>query len=598
MNFNSQIFQKQNNKTQLECIYLMNVALYLPLQDIPTFVQINSKTKDACDGLKINPIDTVDNFSNYNLKKQLSIVNKSFPRLQTLYLHASTFEYLLDNFNVFREYLPNVELFRSEKPVKFSKNYLHQFENDNYFIKMKNNFKRIHLFDSSVELSHQYSLDYVSISDGGNYYGISFEEKMNRFIQEIELCEYFHSKYISIPESFYFYNLNFWKTISQKLSDYCDYLIVNIELYNINQDNISNLMDIFPNNTIFHVDIGKGNKYFIPIEYKNEFFNKLTFFLQQHHSRPLMNEYFNELFYPHTFCINYQIDAKYELMNFTSEHMKIILGCDIRKISLPPNTKIIDCRNCKYCKIDNWEELTKVKRIENSNFNINTPMKYWLREYTEDKKSVKTKMTFRNYFLTFVFVFLHLFMNISYIISMITNGFFSFKEHSNALFPYYSIYIMITIFIELKEMISLQQNKKISDVFGDILNIILFSFQQLSFILPILIAKYLEKSYGTQYIVLGYANYSLYIFSTEMFHLKNRITSKYSRINEIFGLNEYKVALSIFELTFAFSFIDLIANFPAYTQLERIIRCVSFFMIPFGSLCILGFLLACSWNHK
>ena len=47
-------------QTQLECIYLMNVALYLPLKDIPTFVKVNSKTKDACDGLKINPIDTVD----------------------------------------------------------------------------------------------------------------------------------------------------------------------------------------------------------------------------------------------------------------------------------------------------------------------------------------------------------------------------------------------------------------------------------------------------------------------------------------------------------------------------------------------------------
>ena len=50
----------KNNKTQLECIYLMNVALYLPLKDIPTFVKINSKTKDACDGLKVNPIDTIN----------------------------------------------------------------------------------------------------------------------------------------------------------------------------------------------------------------------------------------------------------------------------------------------------------------------------------------------------------------------------------------------------------------------------------------------------------------------------------------------------------------------------------------------------------
>ena len=60
----------------------------------------------------------------------------------------------------------------------------------------------------------------------------------------------------------------------------------------------------FPSNVIFEVNIGYGNKYLIPNEMKDEFFEKVEKLSKEEHSIQMINKYFNQLFYPHTFYMN------------------------------------------------------------------------------------------------------------------------------------------------------------------------------------------------------------------------------------------------------------------------------------------------------
>ena len=97
--------------TQLETIYLMNVALYLPLKDIPTFIQINSKTKDAIDGLRINPIDSGETFKR---DKEMKIISTCFPRLETIQLTPQTLYRIFDCPEEYIEYFTdNIQFIRT-----------------------------------------------------------------------------------------------------------------------------------------------------------------------------------------------------------------------------------------------------------------------------------------------------------------------------------------------------------------------------------------------------------------------------------------------------------------------------------------------------
>ena len=64
-------------RKRLEPIYLMNVMLYIGISDIPQFIQVNKKAKEACEGIHINPWDDKLTFS-----KNIDIITKTFPIIE------------------------------------------------------------------------------------------------------------------------------------------------------------------------------------------------------------------------------------------------------------------------------------------------------------------------------------------------------------------------------------------------------------------------------------------------------------------------------------------------------------------------------------
>ena len=98
--------------TQLENVYLMNVASYLPLIDIPKFIQINHKAKESIESLRINPIDTG---KRKEMKRNFHIINTYFPNLQTLYLRRRSYIEICSNPDKYRHLFPKVKLFRTNR---------------------------------------------------------------------------------------------------------------------------------------------------------------------------------------------------------------------------------------------------------------------------------------------------------------------------------------------------------------------------------------------------------------------------------------------------------------------------------------------------
>ncbi|KAL7721527.1 Uncharacterized protein QTN25_001195 [Entamoeba marina] len=69
--------------SKLQVVYLMNVVLYMKsFDDLLCFVCVSKDCKDACDGLKINPLYDSSRPSVYNIDK----IIKFFPKIQTLVL--------------------------------------------------------------------------------------------------------------------------------------------------------------------------------------------------------------------------------------------------------------------------------------------------------------------------------------------------------------------------------------------------------------------------------------------------------------------------------------------------------------------------------
>ncbi|MBQ7351819.1 MAG: hypothetical protein IJW59_02995, partial [Clostridia bacterium] len=60
----------------------------------------------------------------------------------------------------------------------------------------------------------------------------------------------------------------------------------------------------------------------------------------------------------------------------------------------------------------NWNELTNIKEIKHNDFNINTPMKYWLCE-CNDISNYNKKMTTLSYVTTIMKLFIIIMMNIT-----------------------------------------------------------------------------------------------------------------------------------------------------------------------------------------
>ena len=312
----------------------MNISLYLQLKDIPTFVQINSKTKDACDGLKVNPIDTINKKYLYygneindkeekkafklNIIKQLKIVNKSFPQLQTLCLHKYTFQFILENINDFREYIPNTKLFRTEKPVWIENPKINLKDED--CIRIIDGLNRISIENETVHKFNQVILDKLNIHINESFFDDEYDFNIDQFqpVQIIEECEYFHTKYIR----FTFENpedkpVDYSKLILilERLKNYCDYFIIycNLSSNNMFKQSFKELKKMLPSNTIMFFVSEYQNILSFPVDEQDRYIEEIDHINQQENKKQLFNQYFNRMAYPYVFFITNCENVKEEM---------------------------------------------------------------------------------------------------------------------------------------------------------------------------------------------------------------------------------------------------------------------------------------------
>ena len=501
---------KQNNKSnQLECIYLMNVSLYLPLQTIPTFIQINKKAKESIERLKINPIDSGNC---YTREKELTIIQKAFPDIETIQLRSETIyqfvlfpmkykSYIDDSIehirtNAFPQ-LSNQDLF--EEHYDYNVNNREKSEEEKQFVKRialrlnRRNYSSIynyvvtdlkeeenqfdncqHLKLSSSEISQLLShiekyplgkrfktitVSLYSLLDL-NQFNLDFINKFNEIVDQFKQLKTI-TEYIILSCDIHFSSLPlFFRILNGKLPDYVvvrlPYLFGN-EFF-ITNTVIEKIMSI--ENT---EDIGKI------LDIINDELQPSTLVIGDH-----------ENVLPHQFLSHFTSPYKTILMNYTRDLE------EERIIDLPENTTVIKTTISSSNNVQivgNWDKLKSIQRIEHNNYNINVSPEFVdCLVNTQENKSIeqwRNILQMANQFV-FFFYFPMIFVCIYF------NGKDNLEKSVKQCFPLMCCQYFILAGLKAFRYIKLVKRKRkrffyrdcLPSPFGYILHFILFFFIQ------------------------------------------------------------------------------------------------------------------------
>ena len=410
--------------TQLECIYLMNVALYLPIQQIPTFRIINKKCKDAIDGLKINPITSG---IKEELKTELNIINDCFPQLETFHLHHKSCQTISENPQYYNCDLPIVDIYRINKSFYLETNDIEviQEESDYNTIIMDSIRSRINTklnrisYHPSLDLNNCPNLEYLTISN-------------RLFFQNIEMIESLVSSKrlktitVEFPDGMY---KIFDKEIERILfiSKKVERIVFKIQFPEFIEDLIikhQEKRNILPTFCYCRSICDVIDNIFFTFNYSSTFselifpYTFVTWFCDMIERtendsdlRSILFQTFDKIYYPKY----YVVSSKYQMNQViaSSSPLKTIYIMNKGTYKLPKETYDLYTNFADSCEIENWNDLNQLHHIYSFNYNVNTPKQFYsietnLHPYNEKQITITSLL----YFILFGLICLSLIITV------------------------------------------------------------------------------------------------------------------------------------------------------------------------------------------
>ena len=407
--------------TQLENVYLMNVALYLPLIDIPKFIQINHKAKESIESLRINPIDTG---KRKEMKRNFHIINTYFPNLQTLYLRRRSYIEICSNPDKYRHLFPKVKLFRTNR---FLPNKTFQLD-DPLVKRIQRGINRIELHNKTDSMRNYDHLTSVKL-----YPQTIISAGKELMKNRLNLDQ--HIIYTTDTD------ILLTKPIIKYLNDFSKYYQVTCVEYK----RISSSFDSFKK--IIRKIVDRCEEMNGKILFKLYYLNNIRVFFTLNELRRInrsemkvydMNQLIDKDYYPYQFSYN-------QITNYMEDYTcqeKIIHIKKSGTYHLPETTGTLICGKNAIVKISNWNDLNQLKKISHYDYNINTPKEF----YSIEKNKQKTLFTEYLGFGYQIFLFLFLVGIIGKcIVSMYSNGIQSIDEHFKSTFSFMIIFFVISI---------------------------------------------------------------------------------------------------------------------------------------------------------
>ena len=594
--------------TQLECIYLMNVALYLRVEDIPTFIRINNKAKDAIEGLHINPIDT----GNYQTREnELKIIHKSFPKLETLQIQYNTLYKILTEPEKY-SYLFNekIQFIRTndfphksiedyfekndipQEPMSVMKeNKMTERERDQLLERLYTSMNRLkYLFSSYNPLK---DVDYDVLSGYIEHFTIHMND-IEHFIQHYQGHQIYKKfKTITILYDFsYGINLSVIIRNLNYLKMFCNYIIVSVNDFDVKwfAHICLRYADEFPD--FVHVRFPSifGKQFQMSISFMNEYLYKdFRKMLREYNyeyddvaipSKEYLFKKIDEHFQPYQFELTNFPDSleQSSLMWFSSPQKIITVNCHTEKekeeriFNLPESTEIIKVGYgpCKQF-INNWNELNHIKRIEHNNYDINVPLKYvdCLVNVKENKDVEKKKNTLHKsiFFTNIIFIIMTFF-------SMIVNGSNNYEKHYKFCFPIMCCQIILHGILKSFRSIQLfyvKRKRFKNECYYDIVKKII------TYLIPIYINK--SATYCCLYFTYIFKRIYLLINSDKHDITKEYLILKRSLKSFLFKI-PYQVHISFLIVSKILQFIGLFISLSTNIVVNIIVCFIYTFIIP------------------
>ena len=471
-------------KTKLECIYLMNIALYLPLTDIPTFSLINSKCKDALDGLKINPITSGNERL---LKQELHIIQHYFPRLETVYFKKETIIQLIDSYETYQECIPHVKLMRCNSQVDIIPNTISSSTDNSQFVnKIIKRIDRIQ-YHPSLNLNECYNLRHLVISD-------------RLFLQHIDdllnLKDYIHLELVTVEFLYGVYaflekEIENIITFCSKVNKVIFFIDFNSPIeYHFRNNNAKH--SVLPSLKHCQVFQSIGNSLLFSLAYSDtisyivtsEELSKLCHLFQSNKNERIiekeMYSTIDKLYCPSFFSLDSK--EKTRQMNNSCCPTKYISLPKEGTFTLPSSTYIIESLTEDQCIITNWEDLKTIKHIYSWNYNINTPKElYHIEKNKYPHNELEITITSLLYFCFIPLLIMLLFY------SFLSIRFGNSQKIYTTILPGMILFLLNrTVFVYYLESFQRKHKKSLSSQ-SYILMTILFSFL---FIIPLFFKRY------------------------------------------------------------------------------------------------------------